>query len=336
MVDLDLNALEARGLSPADVVNAITAQNVIAPSGTIKLDRFEYQVETNSAPTVLDDLNDMPIKTVNGAVVYIRDVAHVRDGNPPQTNIVRVDGRRAIMMNIFKTGSSSTLDIIKGVRDIISSPGFKGQLPPQLKIAALSDQSIFVRGAISGVVREAIIAACLTAIMILVFLGSWRSTIIIAVSIPLSILCSLILLYALHETINIMTLGGMALAVGILVDDATVAIENINRYLETGRELEQAILDGSAQIATPAFVSTLAICIVFVPMFFLSGVARYLFVPMAEAVVFAMLASYFLSRTLVPTMAKYLLREHDDARSAEKTRQPQPIHSVSTRIRTWL
>jgi multidrug efflux pump subunit AcrB len=313
MVDLDLNALQAKGLSPADVVNAIAAQNVIAPSGTIKLDRFEYEVETNSAPTLLDTLNNLPIKTVNGAVVYIRDVAHVRDGNPPQTNIVRVDGHRALMMNILKIGSTSTLDIIKGVRDILSNPGFKGQLPPALKIAALSDQSIFVRGAISGVVREAIIAACLTATMILIFLGSWRSTIIIAVSIPLSILCSLILLDALHETINIMTLGGMALAVGILVDDATVAIENINRYLETGRELEQAIIDGSAQIATPALVSTLAICIVFVPMFFLSGVAHYLFVPLAEAVVFAMLASYFLSRTLVPTMAKYMLQEHDDA-----------------------
>ncbi len=317
-VDLDVNALQARGLSPTDVVNAIGAQNVIAPSGTIKLDRFEYQVETNSSPTVVDTLNNLPIKAVNGAVVYIRDVAHVRDGSPPQTNIVRVDGRRAIMMNVMKTGAASTLDIIKGVRAIIFSPSMKGQLPAQLKIVALADQSIFVRGAINGVVREAIIAACLTAIMILVFLGSWRSTIIIAVSIPLSILCSLILLYALHETINIMTLGGMALAVGILVDDATVAIENINRYLETGRELEQAILDGSAQIATPALVSTLAICIVFVPMFLLSGVARYLFVPMAEAVVFAMLASFFLSRTLVPTMAKYLLREHDDAESARK------------------
>jgi multidrug efflux pump subunit AcrB len=324
-IDLDLNALEARGLSPVDVVNAIAAQNVIAPSGTIKLDRYEYQVETNSAPTLLDALNNLPIKTVNGAVVYIRDVAHVRDGSPPQTNIVRVDGHRAIMMNILKTGSSSTLDIIKGVRDIISNPSMIGQLPPQLKIAALSDQSIFVRGAISGVVREAIIAACLTATMILVFLGSWRSTIIIAVSIPLSILCSLILLYALHQTINIMTLGGMALAVGILVDDATVAIENINRFLETGRELEQAILDGSAQIATPAFVSTLAICIVFVPMFFLSGVARYLFVPMAEAVVFAMLASFFLSRTLVPTMAKYLLQEHDDAENARKYASRNPF-----------
>jgi multidrug efflux pump subunit AcrB len=324
-VDLDLNALQARGLSPTDVVNAITTQNVIAPSGTIKLDRFEYQVETNSAPTLLDTLNNLPVKTVNGAIVYIHDVAHVRDGNPPQTNIVRVDGHRAIMMSIFKTGSSSTLDIIKGVRDILSSPSLKGQLPPQLKIAALSDQSIFVRSAINGVVRECIIAACLTAIMILIFLGSWRSTIIIAVSIPLSILCSLILLDALHETINIMTLGGMALAVGILVDDATVAIENINRYLETGRELEQSILEGSAQIATPALVSTLAICIVFVPMFFLSGVARYLFVPMAEAVVFAMLASYFLSRTLVPTMAKYLLHEHDDAASARKRVSRNPF-----------
>jgi multidrug efflux pump subunit AcrB len=325
MVDLDLNALQAKGLSPSDVVNAITNQNVIAPSGTIKLDRFEYQVETNSAPTLLEALDNMPIKTVNGAVVYIRDVAHVRDGNPPQTNIVRVDGRRAIMMNILKTGSTSTLEIIESVRKIISSPSMKGQLPPQLEIVALSDQSIFVRSAIGGVVREAIIAACLTATMILIFLGSWRSTFIIAVSIPLSILCSLVLLDALHETINIMTLGGMALAVGILVDDATVAIENINRYLETGRELEQAILEGSAQIATPAFVSTLAICIVFVPMFFLNGVARYLFVPMAEAVVFAMLASYFLSRTLVPTMAKYLLKEHDDAETARKQASRNPF-----------
>ena len=324
-VDLDLNALQARGLSPADVVNAISAQNVIAPSGTIKLDRFEYQVETNSAPTVLETLNNMPVRAVNGAVVYIHDVAHVRDGNPPQTNIVRVDGRRAIMMNILKTGSASTLDIIKGVNDILSNKSFQGQLPPTLKIAALADQSIFVRSAVNGVVREAIIAACLTATMILVFLGSWRSTIIIAVSIPLSILCSLILLYALHETINIMTLGGMALAVGILVDDATVAIENINRFLETGRELEQSILDGSAQIATPALVSTLAICIVFVPMFLLNGVARYLFVPMAEAVVFAMLASFFLSRTLVPTMAKYMLKEHDDAETARKQASRNPF-----------
>ena len=324
-VDLDLNALQARGLSPSDVVNAITNQNVIAPSGTIKLDRFEYQVETNSAPTLLESLDNMPVKTVNGTVVYIRDVAHVRDGNPPQTNIVRVDGHRAVMMNILKTGSTSTLDIIKGVRDIISTPSFKGQMPRHLKIVPLSDQSIFVRSAISGVVREAIVAACLTALMILVFLGSWRSTIIIAVSIPLSILCSLILLYALHQTINIMTLGGMALAVGILVDDATVEIENINRNLEAGKEIEQAILDGAAQIATPALVSTLSICVVFVPMFFLSGVARYLFVPLAEAVVFAMLASYLLSRTLVPTMARYLLHEHDDAEAVRKRGSRNPF-----------
>jgi len=323
MVDLDLQALQAKGLSPVDVVNAVSAQNLIVPSGTIKVDRFEYQVETNSAPSIVDELNNLPIKAVNGAVISIRDVGHVRDGNPPQTNIVRVDGQRAVMMSIMKTGSASTLDIIKGVYQKVES--VRGQLPPQLQIKALSDQSIFVQSAVDGVVREAIVAACLTAIMILVFLGSWRSTIIIAVSIPLSILCSLIVLYMLHETINIMTLGGMALAVGILVDDATVAIENINRNLETGKELEQSILDGSAQIAVPALVSTLAICIVFVPMFFLSGVARYLFVPMAEAVVFAMLASYLLSRTLVPTMAKYMLHEHDDARTAGRRASRNPF-----------
>ena len=322
-VDLDLHALQANGLSPGDVVNAISAQNLIVPSGTMKIDRFEYAVETNSAPSVVSDLNNLPIRAVNGAVIYIRDVAHVRDGSPPQTNIVRVDGKRALLMNVLKTGSSSTLDIIRGVRERLQA--VKGQLPPQLQIKPLSDQSIFVRGAIDGVVREAIIAACLTATMILIFLGSWRSTIIIAISIPLSILCSLIMLAALHETINIMTLGGMALAVGILVDDATVAIENINRNLEAGKELEQSILDGSAQIAVPAFVSTLSICIVFVPMFFLSGVAHYLFVPMAEAVVFAMLASYLLSRTLVPTMAKYMLREHDDAETARKRVSRNPF-----------
>ncbi len=322
-VDLDLHALQAKGLSPIDVVNAVTAQNLIAPSGTMKIDRFEYAVETNSAPLVVEDLNNLPIKTVNGAVITIRDVAHVRDGYPPQTNIVRVDGKRAILMNVFKTGSASTLDIIKGVREKLES--IQGQLPPQLQVKPLSDQSIFVESAIHGVVTEAIIAACLTAIMILVFLGSFRSTIIIAVSIPLSILCSLSVLSMLHETINLMTLGGFALAVGILVDDATVAIENINRNLESGKELEQSILDGSAQIAVPALVSTLAICIVFVPMFFLSGVARYLFVPMAEAVVFAMLASYLLSRTLVPTMAKYLLKEHDDAEIQRKLSSRNPL-----------
>ena len=327
-VDIDPRALQARGLSPADVVNAISAQNLIVPSGTMKMDRFEYAIETNSAPLIVDQLNDLPIRTANGAIIYVRDVAHVRDGNPPQTNIVRVNGQRSVMMAIMKTGSASTLNIIKDVREKLDY--VKGQLPAQAHIDALSDQSIFVRGAINGVVREALIAACLTAVMILVFLGSWRSTLIIAVSIPLSILCSLIVLSALGETINIMTLGGLALAVGILVDDATVAIENINRYLEQGKELEQAILDGSAQIAIPAFVSTLAICIVFVPMFFLSGVARYLFVPMAEAVVFAMLASYLLSRTVVPTMAKYLLHEHDDAQEARKQVSRNPFVSFQS------
>jgi multidrug efflux pump subunit AcrB len=322
-VDIDLHALQAKGLSPVDVVNAISAQNLIVPSGTMKIDRFEYAIESNSSPQVISDLNDLPIKAVNGAVVYIRDVAHVRDGNPPQTNIVRVDGQRSALLSVMKTGSSSTLDIIKGVQEKIEN--IKGQLPPQLQISPLSDQSIFVRGAIDGVVREAIIAACLTAVMILVFLGSFRSTVIIAVSIPLSILCSVSMLYILHETINIMTLGGLALAVGILVDDATVEIENINRNLESGKEIEQAILDGAAQIATPALVSTLAICIVFVPMFLLSGVARYLFVPLAEAVVFAMLASYLLSRTVVPTMAKYLLVEHDDAEHAKRSTSRNPF-----------
>ncbi len=325
VVDLNIPALQARGLAPGDVVNAISAQNLIAPSGTMKMGRYEYAIETNSAPKFIEQLNNLPIHTANGAIVFVRDVAHVRDGNPPQTNIVRVDGLRAILMSINKTGSASTLDIIKQIREKLASPAVRGNLPPQLNINPLSDQSIFVRGAVSGVVREAIVAACLTALMILVFLGSWRSTIIIAVSIPLSILCSLAALAALHETINIMTLGGLALAVGILVDDATVAIENINRNLEAGKELEQSILDGSAQIAVPAFVSTLSICIVFVPMFFLTGVPRYLFVPMAEAVVFAMLASYLLSRTVVPTMAKFLLFEYDDAEAARKQASRNPF-----------
>ncbi len=322
-VDIDLHALQAKGLSPSDVVTAINAQNLIVPSGTMKVGTYEYAVETNSAPPIVDELNNMPIKAVNGAVIYIRDVAHVRDGFPPQTNIVRVDGQRSALMNILKTGSASTLDIIAGVREKL--PPILAQLPPQLRISPLNDQSIFVKGAISGVVREAIIAACLTGVMILIFLGSWRSTIIIAVSIPLSILSSIILLAALGETINIMTLGGLALAVGILVDDATVEIENINRNLESGKEIEQAILDGAAQIAVPALVSTLAICIVFVPMFFLSGVSRYLFVPLAEAVVFAMLASYLLSRTVVPTMAKYLLKEHDDAEAEKRKTSRNPF-----------
>ena len=322
-VDLNLQKLQARGLSPNDVVNAIGAQNLILPAGTVKVGRFEYQLATNSAPTTIEALNDLPIKSVNGAIVYIHDVAHVRDGFPPQTNIVRVDGQRASLMTVLKNGDVSTLQVISRIRAML--PTIASQLPPQLRITPLTDQSIFVRGAISGVVREGIIAGCLTAVMILVFLGSWRSTIIIAVSIPLSILVSLIVLGFLGETINIMTLGGLALAVGILVDDATVEIENINRNLEEGKEVEQAILDGAAQIAIPAFVSTLSICIVFVPMFFLGGVAKYLFVPLAEAVIFAMLASYFLSRTVVPTMAKYLLQEHDAAGEKQKHQSRNPL-----------
>jgi multidrug efflux pump subunit AcrB len=322
-VDLNLRALQSKGLSPSDVVNTIAAQNLILPSGTAKVSDFEYQVETNSAPEAVEELNNLPIHTVNGATVYIRDVGHVRDGFPPQTNIVRVDGQRASLLTILKTGDASTLDITEGIRAKL--PGIKAQLSPALKITPLADQSIFVRASINGVVREAIIAACLTGIMILVFLGSWRSTLIIAVSIPLSILSSLLVLSALGETINIMTLGGLALAVGILVDDATVEIENINRNIEMGKAVEQAILDGASQIAVPAFVATISICIVFVPMFFLTGVARYLFVPLAEAVVFAMLASYLLSRTVVPTMAKYLLQEHDDEQVERKHQSRNPL-----------
>src|ERR1039457_6521837 len=283
----------------------------------------DYQVETNSTPGTIAELNDLPIKTVNGATIYVHDIGNVRDGFPPQTNIVRVDGQRASLITIQKTGDASTLDIISNVRAQL--PHILSQLPAALQIRPISDQSVFVKSAISGVVREAIIAGCLTAAMILIFLGDWRSTLIIAVSIPLSVVSSLLMLAALGQTINIMTLGGLALAVGILVDDATVTIENINRFLEEGEELEQSILDGSAQIAVPALVSTLAICIVFVPMFFLGDVARYLFVPMAEAVVFAMLASYFLSRTLVPTMAKYLLREHDEAETERKRSSRNPF-----------
>ena len=315
-VDLDMNALQARGLSPNDVVTAIGSQNLILPAGTIKIGKLENDVDLNASPQTVEELNDLPVKTVGTSTIYVRDVAHVRDGYPPQTNMVHVDGQRAALMTILKSGNSSTLDIISQVKE--SLPRALASLPPELQVRSLADQSIFVRGAIDGVVREAIIAACLTGLLILIFLGSWRSTIIIAVSIPLSILTSLIILSAIGQTINIMTLGGLALAVGILVDDATVAIENINRNLAMGKEAIQAILDGSAEIAVPAFVSTLSICIVFVPMFFLTGVARYLFVPLAEAVVFAMLASYFLSRTLVPTMARFLLKAHEEE-SAQKS-----------------
>jgi multidrug efflux pump subunit AcrB len=308
-IDLDPDALRARGLSGNDVTDAIAAQNLILPSGVEKIGDLEYFVELNANPKRIEDLNNVPVTTRNGNLVYIRDVAHVRDGSPPQTNIARRDGHRAVLQSILKTGSTSTLEVIQGIKERL--PQIREALPPSMKIEAIGDQSIFVRAAVGGVVREAVIAAALTALMVLLFLGSWRSTFIIAISIPLSILASIICLSALGETINIMTLGGLALAVGILVDDATVTIENMNWHLERGEDVETAILNGAREIALPALVSTLAICIVFVPMFMLAGIARFLFVPLAEAVVFAMLASYLLSRTLVPTLAKYWLQRHD-------------------------
>ena len=317
-IDLNTAQLQSKGLSPSDVVNTITNQNLILPGGTAKIGAFEYQVDMNGAPVTVTDMNNLPIKSVGDSTIYIHDVGFVRDGFPPQTNIVRVDGSRSVLMSVLKSGDASTLDIINGIKQKI--PVIQNSLPAHVDIHPVSDQSLFVRASIQGVIREGAIAAGLTGLMILIFLGSWRSTIIIAVSIPLSILTSLIVLSSLGETINIMTLGGLALAVGILVDDATVEVENINRNFDQGKEIVQAILDGASQIAVPALVSTLSICIVFVPMFFLSGVAKYLFVPLAEAVVFAMLASYLLSRTLVPTMARYLLvaRTEDERREASR------------------
>jgi len=308
-VDLNTQALQAKQLSPLDVVNAFSVQNLILPSGTAKIGSLEYQVELNASPQTIAELNDLPIKTVNGATIYVHDVAHVRDGFAPQTNVVRQDGSRGVLLTVLKNGGASTLDIVKNIKAML--PDLLKRVPREMNVKLLFDQSLFVRAAISGVVREALTAACLTAAMILLFLGSWRSTLIIAISIPLSILSSVLLLSSLGETFNIMTLGGLALAVGILVDDATVTIENIERHLRMRKELNQSILDGAKEIAVPALVSTLSICIVFVPMFFLTGVARYLFVPLAESVVFAMLASYFLSRTLVPTLVMYLLRWHE-------------------------
>ena len=309
-VDLNYKALQGYGLTPYDVVNAITAQNLTLPSGTEKIDRFEYLVGLNSSPDTIEKLDAIPIKSLaNGTTIYIRDVANIVNGSIPQTNIVRFNGQRATMLDIQKTGSASTLDIVQGVKNKI--PDLKQTLPPALGVSMLSDQSIFVTGAIEGVVREAVIAACLTAIMILLFLGDWKSTLIIAISIPLAILTSIAVLSAIGETLNIMTLGGLALAVGILVDDATVTIENIDRHLAEGKPPLDAIRDGAAQIALPALVSTLCICIVFVPIFFLSGVAKYLFSPLAEAVIFAMLASYILSRTLIPTLAMYWMKGHN-------------------------
>jgi CzcA family heavy metal efflux pump len=317
MVNLNPRLMQAKGLSPADVLTALGNQNLILPGGTAKVGEFEYDVDLNADLKNVQEFNGLPIKTVGGSVIYLRDVATVSDGFAPQTNVVRQDGNRGALVTVLKAGDASTIDVVKGVRQIL--PRVSQTLPPELKIQPLSDQSIFVRGAIDGVIREAVIAAALTGLMILVFLGSWRSTVIIAISIPLSILTSVMVLSFLHETINIMTLGGLALAVGILVDDATVTIENIERYLEDGAELHDGILDGAGQIAVPALVSTLCICIVFLPMFFLSGVARYLFAPLAEAVIFAMLASYILSRTLVPTLAMYLLKAHKHGGAASRS-----------------
>jgi multidrug efflux pump subunit AcrB len=307
-IDLDQHAMSARGLSAQDVVVALAKQNLITPVGTQKAGNFEWNVSLNDAPQEYQELGDLPVKMVNGTVVYMRDVAHVRDGSPPQTNIVHVDGTHAVLMTILKSGAASTLDIISHIKTLL--PQIKNSLPKSLALKAVGDQSVFVTSAVMGVLREGLIAAGLTGLLILVFLGSWRSTLIITISIPLAILFSVIMLSVLGETINVMTLGGLALAVGILVDDATVTIENINYHLEMGKAVETAILDGARQIVVPATVSLLCICIVFVPMFSLGGVAGYLFRPLAEAVVFAMVGSYLLSRTLVPTLANFLLSKH--------------------------
>ncbi len=305
-VDLDLAALKAKNLATLDVVNALNSQNLVLPSGTAKIGGTEYAIDLNTTPKLMEELGELPIKSVNGAVIRVKDVAQVRDGYQPQQNVVRHDGVRGALLTIYKTGAASTLDVVSGIKKTM--PTILAGLTSDLNVSEFADQSIFVRSAIAGVIREGVIAACLTALMILLFLGSWRSTLIIALSIPLSVLTSIAVLSALGETINLMTLGGLALAVGILVDDATVEIENVHRQMALGKPLENAILDGAQEIAMPAFVSTLCICIVFVPMFFLTGVAHYLFVPLAEAVVFAMLASYVISRTLVPTLVMWFYR----------------------------
>jgi multidrug efflux pump subunit AcrB len=319
-VDLDLRKCQSLDISPSQVSDAINAQNVILPSGTVKIGDREYNVLLNSSPSLLDQLNNLPIKQVGDATIYIKDVAQVRDGYSPQTNVVKLNGEKAALLTVLKIGSASTADVVQGVKDKL--PLVKSQLPAALSVEPLFDQSIFVRAALNGVLVEGTIAAALTALMILLFLGSWRSTIIVAISIPLAICCSLILLAALGRTLNIMTLGGLALAVGILVDDATVTIENIHRHMSLGKRMVKAILDGAHQIAVPAFVSTLCICIVFVPVFFLKGVAYYLFTPLALAVVFAMMASYFLSRTVAPTMANFLLGSEVHAPEGQEVKRP--------------
>ena len=330
MVDLDQQALLAKGLSASDVTNAVNAQNLILPAGSAKIGAREYSVRLNSSPEVVAALNDFPIRQVNGATIYIRDVAQVRDGFAVQTNVVRQDGRRSSLMTVLKSAGASTLDIVRRVRETM--PRIQATLPPELNLQFLFDQSVFVRAAVQNVLHEGVIAAGLTGLMILLFLGSWRSTLVVALSIPLSILTSVIVLNALGQTLNLMTLGGLALAVGILVDDATVEVENIHRNLGQRKEMNQAILDGAQQIATPTFVSTLSICIVFVPIFFLTGIAHYLFTPLAMAVVFAMLASYLLTRTLVPTMVKYLLKDEAHIYSQAHDAQTPPINTLIWRI----
>ena len=309
-IDLDQQAMQAHNVSADDVVNAISVQNLVLPAGDQKLGKFDWNVALNASPVLLDRINDLPVKKVNGTIIYIRDVAYVHEGSPPQTNVVRVNGVRAVLMTILKAGSASTLSVIDGIKSLL--PRVEETLPKGLALHAVGDQSVFVKAAVVGVIREAALAAALVGLMILVFLGSWRSTVIILIEIPLAILFSLTLLSWLGQTINVMTLGGLALAVGILVDDGTVTIENINYHLEQGKPVEQAILDGAQQIVIPAFVTLLCLCIVFVPMFQLGGVAGYLFTPMAQAVVFALVGSFTLSRTLVPTMANFLLRDHGE------------------------
>src|SRR5579863_8358447 len=320
MFDLDTAALQARGLTGLDVAQALAAQNLITPVGSEKIGNYEYNINLNSAPANISELGDLPIKSVAGAMVYMHDVAQVHDGNAVQTNIVHVDGNRSVLLSVFKNGTTSTLDIVSGIKKMLAI--IKPSLPDALDIKPIGDQSIFVRAAISGVIREGVIAAALTSLMILLFLGSARSTLIVTTSIPLSILGAIAALSVIGETLNVMTLGGLALAVGILVDEATVTIESINYHLEQGKDVQTAILDGASQIVVPAFVSLLCICIVFIPMFYLNGVARFLFVPMAESVMFAMVFSFLLSRTLVPTLAKYLLRRqaaHDGNTGTETT-----------------
>jgi multidrug efflux pump subunit AcrB len=329
MFDLDTAALQSRGLTGLDVANSLAAQNLITPVGTEKIGDYEYTVNLNSAPSKIADLGDLPIKNVGGAMVYMHDVAQVHNGSAVQTNIVHVDGNRSVLLSVFKNGATSTLDIVSGIKQMLQV--IKPSLPDVLDIKPIGDQSFFVRASIQGVVREGVIAAALTSLMILLFLGSWRSTLIVTTSIPLSVLGAIGTLSAIGQTLNIMTLGGLALAVGILVDEATVTIESINYHLEQGKEVETAILDGASQIVIPAFVSLLCICIVFIPMFFLSGVARFLFVPMAESVVFAMIFSFLLSRTLVPTMAKYLLHMHVE-RTGGVDGKPQPSKNPLVRF----